>query len=93
MAKKYRVLNPRGLPAGAWIIRFGAERWCEGDDFAPPRGMGLDRFLAQGFLEEVGDGRRKEADGDMSEMRAPAGRSRRVVEPEAPVVPGQEGGG
>jgi hypothetical protein len=93
MAKKYRVLNPRNLPAGAWIIRFGSERWYEGDEFTPPKGMGLERFLAQGFLKEVGDGKRKETDGDLSTVPAATGRSRRVAEPEASAVPGQEGGG
>jgi hypothetical protein len=56
---RYRVLNPRGLPAGAWIIRFKSkaagvdERWCEGDTLDPPKGMDIKRFLRDGFVEEV----------------------------------------
>ena len=46
----YIVANPRGLPAGKWIIRDGARRYFEGDVFEgePPR-----RFVAEGFVVEV----------------------------------------
>ena len=56
---RYRVLNPRGLPKGTWIIRFRNKkagidaRWHEGDVFDPPPGMDMERFLRDGFVEEV----------------------------------------
>ena len=46
----YIVANPRGLPAGKWIIRDGAKRYFEGDTYegTPPA-----RFLEQGYVKEV----------------------------------------
>ena len=49
-AKRYRVANPRGLPAGKWVIRVGERRWFEGDEYDGP---GTDRFVRDGFVEEV----------------------------------------
>lgn len=46
----YIVANPRGLPAGKWVVRDGAKRYFEGDTYegTPPA-----RFLAEGFVREV----------------------------------------
>lgn len=49
----YRVANPRGLPAGSWIVRIGDRRWCEGDPYDGPV---TERLVAQGFIVEVHDG-------------------------------------
>ncbi len=48
--KTYIVANPRGLPAGKWIVRDGAKRYFEGDTYegTPPA-----RFIAEGFVREV----------------------------------------
>ena len=57
-AKKYRVLNPRGMANGTWIVRFGKERWFAGDEFAPPKGFDKDgRLERNGFVERVKAGR------------------------------------
>ena len=57
MPKKYRVLNPRQMPKGAWIVRFGEERWYEGDVFSAPRGFDKDgRLLRNRFIKEVKGG-------------------------------------
>ena len=58
MPKKYRVLNPRKMPKGTWIVRFGDDRWYEGDVFMPPRGFDKDgRTQAQTFGGGVSDGK------------------------------------
>ena len=48
--KVYIVANPRGLPAGKWIIRDGQRRYFEGDTYegTPPA-----RFIEQGYVKEV----------------------------------------
>ena len=57
MPKKYRVLNPRKMPKGTWIVRFGEERWYEGDVFSAPRGFDKDgRLLRNRFIKEVKGG-------------------------------------
>jgi hypothetical protein len=57
MPKRYRVLNPSGVPKGVPVMHFKGKDYFEGDVFTPPRGMRLDRVLAQGYVEEVkGDG-------------------------------------
>lgn len=48
--KSYRVANPRGLPAGTWILRVGDRRWAEGDPYDGPV---TTRFVEQGFIVEV----------------------------------------
>lgn len=66
MAKRYLVLNPQGHPAEVdgnrvHIIAYQPPqqelpaRWYEGDIFEPPKGMGLDWLLAEGYIKEVPD--------------------------------------
>ena len=43
----YIVANPRGLPAGSWIIRVGDRRWAEGDVYDGPV---TERFIDNGFI-------------------------------------------
>ncbi len=61
------VMNPRNIPLGRHIILWHVcedditeghdqcfeDRWYEGDEFIPPEGFGLKRFLDGGFLEAV----------------------------------------
>lgn len=54
MAKKYIVRNPNGIPQGVHIISYQGKLWYEGDAFAPPKGLNIERLLRQGFIEEVG---------------------------------------
>ena len=61
MAKKYRVLNPRGLPKGTILVSYhhgGKDwNWKEGDLFVLPAGMDADgRLVHEGQIEEVTDG-------------------------------------
>mgnify|MGYP003423201177 FL=1 len=46
----YIVANPRGLPAGKWIVKVDGRLYFEGDTYegTPPA-----RFLAEGFVREV----------------------------------------
>ena len=62
---RYRVINPRGIPAGRHIIRAvrrGKEtgRWFEGDDYD---GDAVEHWLERGFIERV-DGGVTEVDED-----------------------------
>ena len=50
----YRVMNPRGIPAGRHILRHFKRLWFEGDDFTPPEGCDMARLLRDGLIEEVG---------------------------------------
>lgn len=85
----YRVLNPRGIPKGRHILRVGDKRWYEGDEFDPPRGIDLERFIVGGFITD-GKAKGRGAVGDVPEVPSPPRRSRRVVEPKAADVPAGE---
>ena len=55
--RKYRVLNPRNIAHGRYIVRHvdkaGVEilRLFEGDVFEPPAGFDIKRCLRDGFIE------------------------------------------
>lgn len=49
-AVTYRVANPRGIPAGSYIIRVGDRRWCEGDLYDGPV---TERFVRDLFIVPV----------------------------------------
>lgn len=51
--KRYRVLNPRGIPQGIQILRFRDRVWYEGDVLEPTPDMNVKPWLEQGFLEEL----------------------------------------
>ena len=51
--KRYVVANPRGLPAGSWILREGERRWYEGEEYAGPS---LEHVIERGLVVEVSDG-------------------------------------
>ncbi len=46
----YIVANPRGLPAGKWIVKVDGRLYFEGDAF---EGVPSARFIAEGFVVEV----------------------------------------
>ena len=46
----YIVANPRGLPAGKWIVKVDGRLYFEGDAF---EGVPSARFIAEGFVREV----------------------------------------
>ena len=46
----YIVANPRGIPAGRYIVRVGERRYFEGDAF---EGVPPERFIRDGFVVEV----------------------------------------
>lgn len=46
----YRVANPRGIPAGSYIIRVGDRRWFEGDVYDGPV---TERFVRDRFIVPV----------------------------------------
>lgn len=46
----YIVANPRGLPAGTWIIRVDDRRWFEGDVYDGPV---TERFVRDRFIVPV----------------------------------------
>lgn len=48
-ARIYRVANPRGIPAGRYIIRAGERMWFEGDIYDGPV---TERFVRDGFIVE-----------------------------------------
>ena len=64
---KYRVLNPRDIPKGRYIIRFKKgdeeQRYFEGDEFEPPKGFDLERFVKGGFVEPVSAAKKVTKDG------------------------------
>jgi hypothetical protein len=43
----YVVANPRGLPAGKWIVKVDGRLYFEGDAF---EGVPSARFLQQGYV-------------------------------------------
>lgn len=49
-AVTYRVANPRGIPAGSYIIRVGDRRWFEGDAYDGPV---TERFVRDRFIVPV----------------------------------------
>lgn len=58
---RYRVINPRGIPAGHFIIRnvkHGKEtgRWFEGDEYD---GDSVEHWLQRGFIVPVDGGEAK----------------------------------
>ena len=62
---RYRVVNPRGIPAGRHIIRTvrrGKEvgRWFEGDEYD---GDSVEHWLERGFIVPI-DGGQMEVSGD-----------------------------
>ena len=46
----YVVANPRGLPAGKWIVKVDGRLYFEGEAF---EGVPSARFIAEGFVVEV----------------------------------------
>lgn len=46
----YRVANPRGIPAGSYIIRVGDRRWFEGELYDGPV---TERFVRDLFIVPV----------------------------------------
>jgi hypothetical protein len=57
MAKTYVVRNPREIPDGVPVITMpDGKNYFEGDTFAKPRGMTLDRLLLLGIVEEATNG-------------------------------------
>lgn len=56
VAKNYKVLNPKAIPAGIPILSWLDFNWYEGDVLECPEGMDVKRVLAQGYVEEVSDG-------------------------------------
>ena len=54
VTKRYRVLNPNGIPQGIPILSWQDFNWFEGDVLEPPPGMNIDRILREGYIEEVG---------------------------------------
>lgn len=55
-AKKYRVLNPKNIPAGIPLLSWRDFNWFEGDTFTCPEGMNIERVLAQGYVQEITGG-------------------------------------
>lgn len=49
-AVTYRVANPRGIPAGSYIIRVGDRRWFEGELYDGPV---TERFVRDLFIVPV----------------------------------------
>jgi hypothetical protein len=65
--KKFKVLNPRNIPAGVNVLRFGSKgepandetdvMAFEGDELVPPIALTAAKDLvAKGFLEEITNG-------------------------------------
>lgn len=50
---RYVVLNPRGIPAGSYIVRVGDRRWYEGDTYDGPVDH-VANLVERGFLREEG---------------------------------------
>lgn len=51
--KRYIVQNPRHIPEGRHILRWGQKYWYDGDDFEPPKGCDVARLLRDGLIKEV----------------------------------------
>ena len=63
---RFRVINPRGIPKGRYIIRSGKRRYFEGNEYD---GDSVEHWLERGFIEPMDGGvtevsRDEEVSGD-----------------------------